>query len=183
MPVGEIPLQEPPSIPEVSGGAWVNALTYLPMAISSGAMMLLFIGPSSAALGYLIGGAMVLSAVAALVGQVLRNSGDRKRRIGNERRDYLRYLSQIRRRTRQMVSQQRSALFWEHPTPAGLWSLAGTPRMWERRASAENFGEVRIAQGDQRFVVRVRPPQTKPVEDLDPVCALSLRRFVEMYSV
>src|SRR4051794_41349420 len=56
MPQGEIVLQEPPAVPETSGGGLAAAVTYLPMAAASGAMMLIFIGPGTAGVGFFSGG-------------------------------------------------------------------------------------------------------------------------------
>jgi S-DNA-T family DNA segregation ATPase FtsK/SpoIIIE len=176
MPQGEIVLQEPPVLPEASGGGLAAALMYLPMAAASGAMMLIFVGPGSAVVGYLAAALMGLSGVGMLVGMLFRNSGDRKRKMNGERRDYLRYLSQTRRQVRRDADKQR------HPVPESLWSVALSSRLWERRPTDDDFGEARIGIGDQRLAVRLRPPQSKPVEDLEPLCASALRRFIRAYT-
>ena len=54
--------------------------------------------------------------------------------------------------------------------------------MWERRISDDDFGEVRIALGPQRLAVEIVPPETKPVEDLEPMSAIALRRFVRAHT-
>jgi DNA segregation ATPase FtsK/SpoIIIE, S-DNA-T family len=182
MPQGEIVLQEPPAVPETSGGGLAAAVTYLPMAAASGAMMLIFIGPGTAVIGYLAAGMMGLAGVGMLFGMLWRNSGDRKRKMNGERRDYLRYLSQTRRQVRRDADRQRAAVRWRHPVPESLWSVALSTRLWERRPSDEDFGEARIGTGEQRLAVRLRPPQSKPVEDLEPLCASALRRFIRAYT-
>ncbi|BCB88318.1 type VII secretion protein EccC [Phytohabitans suffuscus] len=55
--------------------------------------------------------------------------------------------------------------------------------MWERRATDPDFGEVRLAVGVQKLAVTIVPPETKPVEDLEPLTAVALRRFVRAQSV
>ncbi len=47
--------------------------------------------------------------------------------------------------------------------------------------SDSDFGNVRIGTGQQRLAVQLVPPETKPVEDLDPLSAGALRRFVRTH--
>ncbi|MFF7588811.1 type VII secretion protein EccCa [Kitasatospora purpeofusca] len=182
MPDGEIQLQEPPGLPEPQSGV-SQMLTMAPMALSSLSMVMLFLNPTggSGPLQYVAMGMMGLSAVAMLVTQLLRTSGDRKRQLRGERRDYLRYLAQMRRQVRRHIVKQRLALAWRHPEPGALASLVRTSRLWERRSAHPDFGDVRIARGPQRLAVRLAPLATKPVEDLEPLCAHALRRFIHAY--
>ncbi|WP_262061185.1 type VII secretion protein EccCa [Streptomyces sp. STR69] len=185
MPEGELSLQEPPTLPEVvpdSSAVW----TYLPMGMMSVSMMMMFMRPgSNGQLGsfmYIAMGLMVLSSAAMMVGQVVRKNGERKQRLKGERRDYLRYLTQTRRKVRGAVVEQQRALAWRHPEPAALPSLVGTSRLWERRPTDEDFAEVRVAVGDQRLGLRLTPQSTKPVEDLEPLTAHALRSFIRAYA-
>ncbi|MEV1066440.1 type VII secretion protein EccCa [Streptomyces sp. NPDC050263] len=183
MPDGELSLQEPPGLPEVlpdSSAVW----TYLPMAMMSASMMFMYLRPGNGnnALSYVALGMMLLAAAAMLVGQWARRSSERKQRVRGERRDYLRYLTQIRRQVRSAVVQQYQALAWRHPEPATLRSLVRTTRLWERRAADEDFGEARIAVGDQQLALQMAPTATRPVEDLEPLSAHALRRFVRAYT-
>ncbi|MGW1108812.1 type VII secretion protein EccCa [Streptomyces sp. NPDC002540] len=182
MPEGEVSLQEPPTLPEIvpdSSAVW----TYLPMAMMSGSMMLAFIRPggSGGVLTYVAMGVMVLGSVVMMVGQVIRKSGERKQRLRGERRDYLRYLSQTRRKVHRTVVEQQLALAWRHPAPRTLRSMVRTTRLWERRTKDDDFAEVRVAVGDQQLATPLSPVSAKPVEDLDPMCAHALRRFMRAY--
>ncbi|MBO4209028.1 type VII secretion protein EccCa, partial [Micromonospora echinofusca] len=58
-----------------------------------------------------------------------------------------------------------------------------TDRLWERRTNHADFAEVRIGLGQQRLAMTLQAPQTQPVEDLEPLCASSLRRFLRAYTV
>jgi DNA segregation ATPase FtsK/SpoIIIE, S-DNA-T family len=184
MPSGELTLQEPPVMPEEASGNVALMLTYIPMALGSSLTMLLFIGPSS--LGgprlWLAGGLMVMTTLSMLFGMVGRSSGNRRNRTRGERRDYLRYLTQTRRKVRQQTLQQQQSLAWTHPDPQGLWSVAMSARLWERRPAHHDFGEVRIGAGEQMFAVKIIPLQTKPVEDLEPLSARALRRFIRAHA-
>ncbi len=183
MPEGELTLQEPPTLPETvpdTSAVW----TYLPMAMMSVSMMLVFIRPggTSSVFSYLALGMMVLASGAMMVGQVMRKSGERKQRLHGERRDYLRYLTQTRAKVQRAVIEQQQALAWRHPAPVALRSLVRTTRLWERRPKDDDFGEVRIAVGEQQLSMRLSPLSTKPVDDLEPLSAHALRRFVRAYS-
>ncbi|MGW1427998.1 type VII secretion protein EccCa [Streptomyces sp. NPDC002431] len=183
MPEGELTLQEPPSLPEPQG-AMGGIITYLPMALSSLGMVLIFIRPGqgNGVLMWVSVGMMGASAIGMLVAQFLRAAGDRKRKLRAERRDYLRYLTTSRRRIRKVVEQQRQAQEWRHPLPQALWSVARTGRLWERRATHDDFGEARIGTGEQQLALTLLPLSTKPVEDLEPLSAHALRRFIHAYS-
>ena len=122
MPSGELTLQEPPVLPEEASGNVALLLTYIPMALGSSLTMLLFISPSSLSGTrlWLAGGLMVMTTLSMLFGMVGRNSGSRRQRTRGERRDYLRYLTQTRRKVRQQTLQQQQSLAWTHPDPRGL---------------------------------------------------------------
>ncbi|WP_425556864.1 type VII secretion protein EccCa [Dactylosporangium darangshiense] len=182
MPSGEINLQEPPALPEPQSGGMRQMMTVLPMALMSGVMMMMFISPGRGPLTWVMLGLMGVAMGGMVIGQVAAGGMDRKKRMGGDRRDYLRYLAQNRRRVRQHVVLQREASDWQHPDPRSLWSLALTSRRWERRPSHPDFLEVRVGTAEQRLATRITPLQTKPIEDLEPLAAKSLRRFIRAYT-
>lgn len=187
MPSDEVELQEPPTVPEPKSNGLSTVLTYLPMAVMSGSMMMMMLQSSqrsggSGPLMYITGGMMGVAMVTMIVGQLARASNDRKHQQTGDRRDYLRYLGQVRRRVREKLGEQHRAASWTHPNPRSLWSLVQSYRLWERRASHEDFGEVRLGSGTQRSAVKLVPPESKPVEDLEPLTAHALRRFIRAYS-
>ena len=183
MPSGELSLQEPPVLPEEPTGNLGLLLTFLPMALGSSMMVLLFVQPSKGgSTTWIAGGLMVVTTMSMMVGQMGRTTGTRKRRTKGERRDYLRYLAQTRKKVRQQATQQRRALAWLHPDPRSLWCVAMSARMWERRPAHRDFAELRIGTGEQLFAVRINPIQTKPVEDLEPLSARALRRFIKAHA-
>jgi DNA segregation ATPase FtsK/SpoIIIE, S-DNA-T family len=182
LPRGEVLLESPPELPEAVGGGLGAAMTYLPMTAGGGAMALMFVGRGGGPLQYVTGIMFAVSMFGMMGGQLGRGAGEKKRRLNADRRDYARYLSQARRRVRRAAGQQREALLWRNPDPDALWSVAMSSRMWERRATDEDFGAVRVGLGAQRLAVQLIPPETKPVEDLEPVSAGALRRFVRTHS-
>ncbi|MFD3944639.1 type VII secretion protein EccCa [Streptomyces sp. NPDC058579] len=186
MPEGELNLEEPPVLAEMtpdSSAIW----QYLPMALMSVSFMFMYIRPGSmrgseGSFMYLAMGLMVVASAGMMLGQFMKRAAERKQRLKGERRDYLRYLTQIRRRVRRNVAEQQAASAWHHPEPATLWSVVGTSRLWERRAADDDFAEVRVAVGDQKLGLKLVPGSSKPVEDLEPLCAHALRSFVRAYA-
>jgi ESX secretion system protein EccC len=182
MPRGEILLDSPPELPEVVGNTFQNALMYMPMAAGAGAMVFMVVNPNSSPLQWVGGGMFSLSMFGMMFSQMGRQSGERKIKLNGARRDYLRYLGQVRAKVRKAATMQREALEWGNPPPAGLWSIVMSARIWERRASDPDFGQIRVGTGAQRLAVQLIAPETKPVEDLEPMSAGALRRFVRTHS-
>ena len=147
-PKGEIVLESPPELPEsVSGGGMSQALTYIPMAAGAGSTALLVTGAGGSPITYLASGMMALSMLGMMSGSMGRASGEKRRRLDGDRRDYQRYLGQIRRRVRRVAEQQRTAALWHHPDPGSLWCIALGTRLWERRPIDGDFLSVRVARG------------------------------------
>jgi DNA segregation ATPase FtsK/SpoIIIE, S-DNA-T family len=180
LPRGEIVLESPPELPsQVSaGGRW--AWQVLPLLTGAGAVALLYAGRGGGATVWVIAGLFGVSLLAMAFGTVAIGP-PRRAGIDPERRDYLRYLAQVRRRVRRAAEQQHAAMLWRHPAPDALWSIAASRRLWERRAGDEDFGQLRIAVGAQQPAVPLVAPETRPVEDLEPVSAVALRRFVRAH--
>ncbi len=181
-PRGEIVLESPPELPEtVSGGGGMQMLQYLPMLAGAGATGLLVTGSGGKPITYLASGMMALSMVGMAVSGMGRSSGEKRRRLDGDRRDYQRYLEQVRRRVRRAAEQQRASAQWHHPEPDALWCVALGSRLWERRPGDEDFLACRVGLGSRRLAVTLVPPETKPIEDLEPVSAAALRRFVRTH--
>ena len=54
--------------------------------------------------------------------------------------------------------------------------------LWERRRGDVDFGVARIGLGAQTLATELIAPDTKPMEQLEPLSALALRRFITTYS-
>ncbi len=181
-PRGEIVLESPPELPEtVSGGGAMQMLQYLPMIAGAGATGLLVTGTGAKPITYLASGMMGLSMVGMAFSGMGRQSGEKRRRLDGDRRDYQRYLDQVRRRVRKAAQQQRASARWHHPDPDALFCISLGSRLWERRPGDEDFLATRVGRGSRRLAVTLVPPETKPVEDLEPVSSAALRRFVRTH--
>ncbi|MFI8301667.1 type VII secretion protein EccCa [Streptomyces nigra] len=181
LPEGEVELQEPPVVGEPPEADFRSVMMYLPMGIGVGAMTVMFSSGDGSPLRYMMGGMMGLAMVGMGLSQMGRAGAEHKRKMRAERRDYLRYLGQLRRTARRSAIDQRAAVLWDSPDPGRLWSLAMSPRLWERRVNNDDFARIRIGIGTQRAAMKFMAPQTKPVEDLEPLSAISLRRFIRAY--
>ncbi|MEU4744754.1 type VII secretion protein EccCa, partial [Actinosynnema sp. NPDC023658] len=183
LPEGQEELQEPPVMPEPAARDFGSALMFIPMAIGPIAMILVFssAGAGASPMIYVMGGAMGIAMITMGLSQLGRTGSERKRKLNSERRDYLRYIDQLRTRARKTADEQRAAVAWNNPDPSWLWSVASGPRLWERRGSHDDFARIRIGLGTQQAAMEFTPPSTKPIEDLEPLSAISLRRFSETY--
>ena len=185
MPGGEVHLEAPPEVPRVLPGNIVQKI--LPVVMIAAVLgMVAFVfttGDARSNPVFLLFPIMMLvSTVGMFVGGG-RGRGQAKAEMNEDRKDYLRYLGQMRQRARKAALEQRTALEWTHPDPAALWSIASSRRMWERRSGDVDFCHVRICRGSQRLATRLVAPQTGPVDELEPITTLALRQFVRAHSI
>lgn len=101
--------------------------------------------------------------------------------VTEDRKDYLRYLGIQRRRVQKTGELQHQVRQWDNPQPEVLPSLVKSPRMWERRGDSPNFAQVRVGLGTERLATKLEPPDTAPIDELEPVTARALRRFVDTH--
>ncbi|HYN94301.1 MAG TPA: type VII secretion protein EccCa [Pilimelia sp.] len=183
IPSGELVVDAPPEIPQATGGRWQQLLMTLPMLGGSVAMAMMF-GRGGGAYSYVVGAMFGVSSLAMLATSWGSASGSpKKAEMMTARREYLRHLASLRKRVRQTAARQRSGQFYRHPDPGQLWSTVASHRLWERRKSDPDFGVVRVGIGPQTLATPLVPPVTRPLEDLEPMTAGALRRFLDAYSV
>ncbi|MFI7638571.1 type VII secretion protein EccCa [Nonomuraea sp. NPDC049400] len=182
-PRGEILLESPPEIPEVQPQGAMQALMWLPMVAGGAAMALMFTSYGNTnPLMYVSSGLFAVSMLGMSIGQFGRQGAERKFQLNGARRDYFRYLAQVRKRVRRAARQQREALEWGGPSPDTLWWIAMGPRLWERRSRDDDFATVRLGTGVQKLAIQLIPPDSKPVEELDALSAGALRRFIRAHA-
>ncbi|MEV6346007.1 type VII secretion protein EccCa [Actinoplanes sp. NPDC051851] len=183
MPSGEVLLDPPPELPPPAGKGWTRMLMVLPMGAGAAAMGLMMGAQRGGPLTYVSGAMYGVSVLGMIAMMATGTGGPGKREMIESRRRYLRHLSLLRAQLRATIRRQREALYYRNPDPETLWTLVGGGRLWERRRGDADFTVVRIAVGAQEVATRLVPPQTKPVDELEPLCATALRRFVNTYSV
>ncbi|WP_350279083.1 type VII secretion protein EccCa [Kribbella sp. HUAS MG21] len=182
LPSGEVTLDPPPALPQPAARQLSQYVMMVPMLAGGAAMALMYstLG-GGGRMSYIVGGLFGLSAL-GMAAVAFAGQGAPRREMARARRSYLRHLAQQRIRARRAVSQQRTALSYLHPDPTQLWTLVESYRLWERRRNDADFAIVRVGTGAQPLATPVAPPDTAPLEELEPLSAGALRRFITTYS-
>nr|WP_233149784.1 type VII secretion protein EccCa [Kineosporia sp. A_224] len=188
-PTTEMTLQPPPTLPRSGGNQGATQLLFmLPMLLGMGAMSFIYMGRGSAN-GGAGGGTTTVFALlfgAVMIGTVVMSLGRggmaKKAAINDERRDYQRYLATVRKQVGKVAAAQRSAQLFRNPEPGGLWAIAVSSRLWERRRPDPDFAQVYVGSGPQRLSAPLKVPQTAPVDELDPVSSTALRSFIRAHA-
>ncbi len=183
MPHGEVQLQPPPNLPGSGGSqSTMQMMFMLPMMLGMGVMSFFYIGRTSGPMTIIFGVLYAGMMVGMLVMMLARGGSSKKAEINRERRDYLRYLANLRQDVRETALRQRAHLLFANPEPDALTTTIAGPRLWERRRSDADALHMRVGRGPQRLATPLKSPQTVPLEDLDPVASTSLRHFVRTYA-
>ena len=181
MPGGELALEPPPEpVRVVPAGMLVRLLPVVMVAAAIGFVVVLGVRDPT---GWLFAGMIVISTLGMLASGGGRGGAGRRAEADEDRRDYLRYLQQVRRRVRAVAAEQRGAVEWVHPDPAAWPDVLAAGRLWERRPDDPDFGQLRLGRAVQRLATPLIAPQTGPVDGLEPVTALALRRFLRAHAV
>ena len=179
VPGDEVRLESPPELPRAAGGQWWQSL--LPMLATAGSAAFFFM-PGTQMIMKVMGGMMVASTVAMAVAQLNSSRKGGGGDLEDERRDYLKYLTQLRRQVRRTAALQRDAQLYLHPAPDQLWSVvAEGSRLWERRPGDADFGQTRLGTGPQQLATPLVAPQTAPREELEPLAAAAMKRFLAVH--
>ncbi|MQY24959.1 type VII secretion protein EccCa [Nocardia aurantia] len=186
-PGGEVILNAPPEITApIPNPLWQRLMPLVMIVGTVGMMGLMFTMGGRTMLSNPLTMMFPMMMLMSMVGMFAGRSGGNGKRpaeLNEERKDYFRYLDQVRKDVRHTGQAQRLALAWSHPHPVDLQALIGTRRMWERRPGDPDFGHVRIGIGSHRLATKLARPETGPLEDLEPVSTVALRRFVRTHSV
>jgi DNA segregation ATPase FtsK/SpoIIIE, S-DNA-T family len=184
VPRGQILLEPPPELPDAGGDGMTQALVYLPMAAMAVGTAVMLAGGHSGAISYVGAGAIGIGMAGMMAGQLARRHSDRKLKLGRLRRDYLRYLSQVRARARSAARLQREDAVRSCPPPAALPALVAARQIWDRVPEGPGFLDVRFGTGPGEPSLRlVLPEAAGTADDLDPLTTAALHRFVRASSV
>ncbi|MFI7141968.1 type VII secretion protein EccCa [Streptomyces massasporeus] len=175
----DIILQPPPELPR---GHRESVLMQLLPTLGMGGSVVFFF-TSGQPFMRIMGMVMIASTIAMSVAMVIRFRRGSQGELTDMRRDYLSYLAQTRRTAVDTAKAQRDAQYFLHPSPEQLWALvAEGSRVWERRSGDEDFGQVRIGLGAQALARALVAPEAAPVEQLEPLTAGAMQRFVAVHS-
>ncbi|MEU2271017.1 type VII secretion protein EccCa [Streptomyces olindensis] len=180
VPTEEVMLQPPPELPR---GQQEGALMQLLPMLGMGGSVVFFFNPQAHPFMKIMGMVMVASTIAMGIAMLIRYRRGTQGQLADMRRDYLRYLSQTRRNAQDTAKAQRDAQYYLHPSPEQLWALvAEGSRVWERRTGDEDFGQVRVGLGPQALATPLVPPESAPVDQLEPLTAGAMQRFLAAHS-
>ncbi|QZY30704.1 type VII secretion protein EccCa [Nocardioides coralli] len=186
MPSGRIVLQPPPEIEphEGASGVLMNAI---PMLGSLGSIVLVAsmagqAGGANAGRSYIAAGMFLFATLGFIVVQIDRQRKQRAQQVTGSRTEYLRYLGNVREVAREAADQQRRALLWHHPEPSALPALAEErSRVWEHGTGDDNFLHVRYGTCTQPLSTELVPPESAPVDQVDPAAASALHRLLVVH--
>ncbi|WP_234410751.1 type VII secretion protein EccCa [Nocardioides terrigena] len=185
MPGGQIVLQPPPEIQESEGASGV-LMNAIPMLGSLGSIVLVATmgGGANKTRSFLAAGMFLFATLGFIIVQIDRQRKQRAQQVTGSRTEYLRYLSNIRKVARTAAAQQRRALNWHHPEPAALPALAEErTRLWEHGPGDSNYMHVRYGLCSQPLSTELVPPESAPVDQVDPAAASALHRLLVVHRV
>ncbi|WP_330354500.1 type VII secretion protein EccCa [Streptomyces chartreusis] len=179
VPTDPVQLQSPPELPR---GQQEGALMQLlPMLGMGGSVVFFFMTPNP--IMRIMGMVMIASTIAMGIAMLVRYRRGTQGQLADMRRDYLKYLAKTRRTVLRTSRLQRDAQFYLHPAPEQLWALVTEgSRIWERRISDEDFGQVRVGLGGQQLATPLVAPETAPVDELEPLTAGAMKQFLNAHS-
>ncbi|MEU8505377.1 type VII secretion protein EccCa [Streptomyces brevispora] len=179
VPTDELTLTAPPELPR---GQREGLLMQVLPVLGMGSSVVFFFSPQAPPFMRIMGVLMLVSTVGMAVAQLVRHRRGSQGQLADVRRDYLKYLARTRIAVRRTARAQRDAQLYLQPAPEQLWSVvAEGGRVWERRSGDEDFGLVRIGLGTQRLATPLSAPVTAPVDELEPLCAGAMERFLAVH--
>jgi S-DNA-T family DNA segregation ATPase FtsK/SpoIIIE len=182
LPQGRVLLEAPPEL-QPNEGAGGALMTALPMLGSVGSIVFVAAtqpGPK----GLISAGMFLVATLGFVVVQIDRQRKQRYAKVAGARREYLTYLAGVRRQARDAAGQQRAALLWHHPAPGALAALAEERgRVWEHQSTDPEFLHVRYGVCTQPLALDLVPPESAPIEQIDPVAASALHRLLVVHRV
>ncbi|WP_244963064.1 type VII secretion protein EccCa [Nocardioides dongkuii] len=182
MPTGRLVLQAPPEI-EPHEGATGVLMNAIPMLGSLGSIVLVAtMGSSTGGRSYIAAGMFLFATLGFIVVQIDRQRKQRAQAVTGSRTEYLRYLANVRKLAREAADQQRQALTWHHPEPASLPALAEErSRLWEHGSGDPRFLQVRYGLCHQPLSLELVPPESAPIDQVDPAAASALHRLLVVH--
>ncbi|WP_078946736.1 type VII secretion protein EccCa [Streptomyces sp. NRRL B-3648] len=179
VPTDEVVVQPPPELPR---GHQESVLMQLLPTLGMGGSVVFFFTNGQPFMK-IMGMIMIASTVGMSIAMVVRFRRGSQGQLADMRRDYLSYLSQTRKSAVETAKSQRDAQYYLHPSPEQLWALvAEGSRVWERRPGDEDFAHVRIGLGPQPLATPLIAPETGPVEQLEPLTAGAMQRFLAAHN-
>lgn len=178
LPTDPVPLRPPPIYTERTWRQrWLAPTLLTAPGIASSGLLLLFVDSS---MGRAAGVVTLVTGIAVACFASVRGSAGEATHVTQQRRAYLRYLTDVRRQLHRTASKQREAQLWLHPEPSELRSVVSRRgQLWERTADHSDFVQVRVGTGSQFLITALESP-TIPA-GADAVCADGLASLIHEY--
>ncbi len=184
LPTGQLVLQPPPQIQQGEGAAGI-AMNAIPMLGSLGSIVLvatISTGSGNSSRAFLAAGMFLFATLGFIVVQIDRQRKQRAQQVTGSRTEYLRYLANVRQVSREAAVQQRRALTWHHPAPSSLPAIAEErTRVWEHTSGDAQFLHVRYGVCAQPLALELVPPESAPIDQVDPAAASALHRLLVVH--
>ncbi|MFQ6331542.1 type VII secretion protein EccCa [Nocardia sp. CWNU-33] len=182
--VTELRLQPPTELPKPVPPSRLKMIMPVVMVAAMGGMMVMMFRGGGAPMSpmSMMFPAMMLVSMFGMMGGQGAGGGGGSAGLNEERKDYLRSITDNRKTVHAAEAELYEFLRYTHPGPAEISRLIGSPRMWEVQVASPQFLRVRIGRGRIANQVRVIVPEAAPTTDLDPVGVVELTRFAKAYS-
>lgn len=185
--VTELRLQPPTELPKPVPPSRIKMIMPVVMVAAMGGMMvMMFRGGGGGGGGMspmtMMFPAMMLVSMFGMMGGGAGGNGGGAAGLNEERKDYLRSITDNRKTVHAAEAELYEFLRYTHPGPDGISRLIGSQRMWEVQVASPQFLRVRVGRGRIANQVRVIVPEAAPTTDLDPVGVVELTRFAKAYS-
>ncbi len=182
--VTELRLQPPTELPKpVPPSRLKMIMPVVMVAAMAGMMVMMFRGGGQMSPMMLMFPVMMLVSMGGMMGGSFSGSGaGGAASLNEERKDYLRSITDNRKTVHAAESELHTYLRYTHPGPAEIAALIGGKRMWEVQVASPQFLRVRVGRGRIANQVRVIVPEAAPTSDLDPVGVVEVTRFAKAYS-
>ncbi len=133
---------------------------------------------------------MVMGAVGLVAGG--GSGGKKVPEINADRKEYLRYLANLRTRVTSSAAAQVTFFNYHAPHPDDLLSVIGTHRQWSRASNADFYAATRIGLGSEAAVDRLLKPAVggdlagpagAPQPHLEPVSHMWVTKFLRTHGL
>ncbi|WP_228002905.1 type VII secretion protein EccCa [Nocardia australiensis] len=184
--VTELRLQPPTELPKPVPPSRLKMIMPVVMVAAMGGMMvMMFRGgglQTMSPMMMMFPVMMLVSMFGMMGGSAAGGGGGGSAGLNEERKDYLRSITDNRKTVHAAEIELYGFLRYTHPGPEEITRLVGGKRMWEVQVASPQFLRVRVGRGRIANQVRVIVPEAAPTTDLDPVGVVELTRFAKAYS-
>ncbi|MGO4617650.1 type VII secretion protein EccCa [Nocardia sp. 2YAB30] len=181
--VTELRLQPPTELPRPVPPSRLRMIMPVVMvAAMAGMMVMMFRGGGTMSPMSMMFPIMMLVSMGGMMGGALGGNSGGAAGLNEERKDYLRSITDNRKTVHGAEAELYTFLRYTHPGPDEIARLIGGKRMWEVQVASPQFLRVRVGRGRIANQVRVIVPEAAPTSDLDPVGVVELTRFAKAYS-